>query len=124
VRHLWARSAAASDGAADRRSRSRTLYRQRRYGRIGRALLESAERLPVRVRDARVDVPAVERRPGAFVALSPNASLLPFAAASLDQDFRLPADLEESLPPGPIFLTTFRLADGWPLATQVWVKDR
>jgi GT2 family glycosyltransferase len=123
VRHLWARSAAASDGAADRRARSRVLYRQRRYGNIGRVLLETAERLGPPVRDARVEAPAVARHPGAFVAVSPNASLIPFAAASLEQDFRLPADLEESLPPGPVFLTTFRQSDGWPLATQVWVKD-
>jgi N-acetylglucosaminyl-diphospho-decaprenol L-rhamnosyltransferase len=123
VRHLWARSAAASDGAANRRAVSRALYRQRRYGTIGRALLERAERSQSPVRDARVDAPAAARRPGTLLALSPNASLLPFAAATLEEDFRLPRDLQDALPAGPIFLTTFRKTDGWPVATQVWIKD-
>ncbi|MGH9399774.1 MAG: glycosyltransferase family 2 protein, partial [Thermoanaerobaculia bacterium] len=44
VRHLWARSAAADpEGTARRRTASARLYRRRRYGALGRAVLERAQ---------------------------------------------------------------------------------
>ena len=127
ARHLWARSAAAGEGVGQRRARSRSLYRARRYGRTGRALLEwlEAARPPHKAApQARLEAPAVARRAGASVAISPNASLLPFAAARLDRDFCLPAELADGLPAGPLYLTTFREDDGRPIETRVWVKDR
>ena len=107
VRHLYARSSTRSAEAPARREASRDLYRLRRYGRLGAAAL-AAPRLP--------------RRDGASVAISPNPSLLPFAGASLDADFELPADVLASLPPGPLYLRVFRDRDGEPLETYVWSR--
>jgi GT2 family glycosyltransferase len=123
ARHLWGRSNGASQETSSRRRESRRLYRQMRYGAIGRSLLEAMAK-----RGGPVDgVPAVAapeapRQAGVSLAITPNASLLPFAAVALDRDFRLPQDLEEALAPGPLFLTTFRDSDGFPLETRVWVK--
>lgn len=127
ARHLWARSAAAGDGVARRRERSLAVYRRRRYGRLGRSVLEALERgrgHAPRSAPERLEAPVVGRHPGAAVAISPNASLLPFAAASLAEDFRLPPELAEALPFGPLYLTVFRESDGWPLETRVWIKER
>jgi hypothetical protein len=54
--------------------------------------------------------------------VSTNPSLIPFAGASLETDFRLPEDVLESLRPGPVYLRVFRTADGRPLETFVWEK--
>ncbi|MFN2384738.1 MAG: glycosyltransferase, partial [Thermoanaerobaculia bacterium] len=122
ARHLWARSAAAREETSARRGESRRLYRQTRYGPVGRAVLEAMASRPGAADGAPASEPDVPARAGASLAITPNASLLPFAAASLDRDFRLPSDLREALAPGPLFLTTFRDSDGFPLETRVWVK--
>lgn len=120
VRHLWGGSASGDPETALRRGASRRLFRQRRYGRLGRVLLERAERRQARldgVRTRRLDeVPA---RPGEWIALSPHASRIPFAGAELSTPFRIPADLVSSLPPGEWFCTTFSGADGRPRETFV-----
>ena len=122
ARHLWARSAANSEETSRRRARSRALYRQTRFGNVGRALLEAMGSGVVPVDGASVPTPEVPRQAGASLAITPNASLLPFAAVPLDRDFQLPPDLAEAISPGPLFLTTFRNSDGSPLETRVWMK--
>ncbi len=119
VRHLWGGSASGDPETSRRRGASRRLFRQRRYGRLGRALLERAERRrrPHRVPTRSLDeIPA---RPGEWIALSPHASRIPFAGADLSTPFRIPADLASSLPAGEWFCTTFSGADGRPRETFV-----
>jgi hypothetical protein len=102
---------------------SRRLYRERRYGRLGRALLERAAARPPRpVPARRIEAPFLRARPGFWLAVSTNPSLVPFAGAPLDADFRLPEDVLESLKPGPVYLRVFRAADGRPIETCVWEK--
>ncbi|MCA1582767.1 MAG: glycosyltransferase [Acidobacteria bacterium] len=119
VRHLWGGSIAGDPETSRRRAASRRLFRQRRYGRLGRALLERAERRrrrPHRAPTGRLDeIPA---RPGDWVALSPHASRVPFAGADLSRPFR-PSELASSLPAGEWFCTTFSGADGRPRETFV-----
>ncbi len=122
VRHFFARSATRSPDTERRRGISRRLYRLERYGRLGRAILE---RHPRRRRPPHATVlaePVVAARAGAALAVSTNPSLIPFAGASLETDFRLPEDVLASVSAGPIYLRVFRLADGWPLETFVWDK--
>jgi len=121
VRHLFGRSAARNPDTERRRQVSRRLYRERRYGRIGRALLErAAVRPPRRAAAVALSEPAVSAREGAWLAVSTNASLVPFAGCPLDADFRLPEDVLASLRSGPVYLRVFRAADGRPLETFVW----
>ena len=61
-------------------------------------------------------------RPGALLALSPNTSVMPFAGARLDGEFRLPEELAAALPAGPLYLRVFDGADGQPLETFVWER--
>jgi GT2 family glycosyltransferase len=123
VRHLFARSAARNPETSRRREVSRRLYRERRYGRIGRALLERAAARPARpVEATALDEPFVRARAGAWLAVSTNSSLIPFAGTPLDEDFRLPDDVLASLQPGPLYLRAFRAADGRPLETFAWEK--
>jgi N-acetylglucosaminyl-diphospho-decaprenol L-rhamnosyltransferase len=123
VRHLWAVSASRNPETGERRRESRRLYRRRRYGRLGRALLESAERFPPSDPGVtKLAEPRLPARPGAAVALSPNPSGLPFAAADLSEDFRLPDEVAAGLAPGPWYLTVFRTADGRPIQRFLWLK--
>ncbi len=123
VRHLFARSAGRNPETEQRRAASRRLYRERRYGRIGRALLERAAVRPPRAVPAiPVAEPRVLARAGAWLAISTNPSLIPFAGASLAEDFELPAEVLASLNPGPIYLRVFRTPDGRPIETFVWQK--
>ena len=123
VRHLFARSAGRNPETERRREVSRRLYRERRYGPIGRALLERvAARLPRSVAATLLSEPRVSARPEASLAISTNPSLIPFAGASLAEDFRLPEDVLASLKPGPVYLRVFRTADGRSLETFVWEK--
>jgi len=123
VRHLFARSAGRNPETERRREISRRLYRERRYGRIGRALLERAANRPARTVAATIlSEPRVPARQAASLAISTNPSLIPFAGASLAEDFRLPEDVLASLNPGPVYLRVFRTADGRPLETFVWQK--
>ena len=122
VRHLWGRSVAAADPVetAARRAASARRYRQRRYGPFGRALLERAAKAGRALRAQPLSEPRLPARQGASVALSPNPSLVPFAGAVLDTEFRLPEDLASSWPAGPVYLRVFETASGRPLETFVW----
>ena len=66
--------------------------------------------------------PRVGARPGAWLAVSTNPSLIPFAGVPLSEDFSLPEDVLASLQPGPIYLRVFRSENGRPIETFVWEK--
>jgi GT2 family glycosyltransferase len=123
VRHLWGSSAAASPDAEARRLASRRLYRDRRYGRLGRAVLARAAKRRLPPPFPRISEPRVAPREGAWVAVSPNPSVLPFAGARLDRGFELPSEIAARLPRGPLYLRPFRAADGEPIGTSVWEKE-
>ena len=122
VRHLYARSAARNPETEARRAASRRLFRSRYYGALGRAVIETAERRTISPRAERVAEPFVRARPGAWVAVSTNPTLVPFAGAPLDSDFRLPDEVLASLRPGPLYLRAFRASDGAALETFAWEK--
>ncbi|MEX0879238.1 MAG: glycosyltransferase [Thermoanaerobaculia bacterium] len=123
ARHLFARSAVRNPETERRRAVSRRLYRERRYGALGRAILERAGARPRGLEpSARVAEPFVRAREGAWLAVSTNPSLIPFAGTPLSEDFRMPAEVLDSLPPGPVYLRVFRAADGQPLETVAWEK--
>lgn len=121
VRHLFARSASRNPDTERRRAASRRLYRETRYGRIARAILERPTRFRRGPRFAAVAEPAVSARPGAWLAVSTNPSLIPFAGAPLSEDFLLPDEVLASLRPGPVFLRVFD-GGGRVLDTRVWQK--
>ena len=123
VRHLWGSSSAAAGGAAARRAASRQLYRGRRFGRLGRAILSRAAAGSSQPAFPRIPEPRVGAREGAWVAVSPNPSILPFAGAPLDRGFELPPEILARLPPGPLYLRSFRAADGEVIETGVWEKS-
>jgi N-acetylglucosaminyl-diphospho-decaprenol L-rhamnosyltransferase len=126
VRHLWAVSASRSPETRNRRAASEALYRRSRYGRAGRAVLDRAARLtapePEGERIKRETPPRFAARAGAAVALSPNRSGLPFAAADLAEEFRLPQEICDGLSPGTWLFTIFRKVDGRPLERLFWRK--
>ncbi|HTD52699.1 MAG TPA: glycosyltransferase, partial [Thermoanaerobaculia bacterium] len=122
VRHLYGRAAGRDPSTAARRAESRDRYRRNRYGSFGSLLLEQAGRRAARVDAIPVQEPAVASSPGMRLAISPNPSLLPFADASLEEDFLLPEDVLPSLPPGPLYLRVFSESDGTHVATYVWEK--
>ena len=125
VRHLFARSAARNPETEARRAASRRRYREKRWGRAGRWLLERAagRSRPTSPRAAaEIPEPVVPARNGAWVAVSTNHSLVPFAGAPLLGDFRLPPEILESLRPGPVYLRSFEPESGEPLETFVWEK--
>jgi N-acetylglucosaminyl-diphospho-decaprenol L-rhamnosyltransferase len=123
VRHLFARSARRNPETEGRREISRRLYRERRYGKLGRAILERAAGAGGRApRATPLDEAVVQARAGAWLAVSTNPSLLPFAGTPLAEDFRMPAEVLASLPHGPLYLRVFRESDGRPLETFVWEK--
>ena len=121
VRHLFARSAARNPDAERRRAVSRRLYRETRYGRIGRAILERQKPARPSPRFPAIEEPAIPARAGAWLAVSTNPSVIPFAGASLSEDFRLPQEVLATLRPGPLYLRVFQ-GDGRPLQTRVWEK--
>lgn len=122
VHHLWGSSTAAAGGVAARRAASRQLYRERRFGRFGRAILDRAARRTSLPNFPRISEPSLAARKGAWVAVSPNPSVMPFAGAPLDSGFELPREVSARLPPGDLYLRTFRSADGEPMETSVWEK--
>jgi len=124
VRHLWGSSAAEEGETAARRSRSRLRYWRHRYGPVGLAVLERVARRSPGSLPPAVSQPRLPARDGAWVAVSTNPSLLPFAGAPLDSDFVLPSEVGERLPAVPIYLRSFRASDGEPLETFVWWKER
>jgi len=132
VRHAWGGSASGDAETERRRARSRRVFRERRYGRIGRALLERAETLPPPARSSRLAPQArssdsarrdggvaLPARPGAWIAFSPHRSRLPFVAADLAHPFRVPEEVRSAAPPGDWFWTIFSPEDGRPLETFV-----
>ena len=125
VRHLFARSAGRNPETERRRAVSRRLYRERRYGPLGRALLERAAARPPRpveaVRTRRAARRGARRARGSRSRRTRRC--IPFAGAPLAGDFRLPDDVLASLRPGPIYLRVFGAADGRPLETFVWEKQ-
>jgi len=110
ARHAAGTSAARNPETVIRRRASRREYRARRYGRIGSAFLAWAERgsSPPGATPA----PAVfEARGRDFaVAVSPNPSLLPFAAAGLERE--VSAESLVSAAGGPLYARVFRVRDG------------
>ena len=125
VRHLFARSSSRNTDTERRRAASRRLYREQRYGRLGRALLERPRKgnhgRASRGRVRTLAEPALPARAGAWVAVSTNPSLIPFAGGPLGEEFRLPADVLASLRPGPVYLRAFG-RDGRALDTGVWQR--
>ena len=71
---------------------------------------------------SRLSEPLVPARPGAWLAVSTNPSLIPFAGTPLSADFRLPEEVLDSLPPGPVYFRVFGETDGRPIETSVWEK--
>jgi N-acetylglucosaminyl-diphospho-decaprenol L-rhamnosyltransferase len=123
VRHLWGASSAASPDVAARRAESRRIYWGRRYGRLGRGILNRAARRPAALSFPRLATPALPAREGAWVAISPNPSLLPFAGAPLDVDFLLPEEIVARLSRTRLYFRVFDATDGRPLETWVWEKE-
>ncbi|MEP6768865.1 MAG: glycosyltransferase [Acidobacteriota bacterium] len=122
VRHLWGGSARGDPETERRRRESRALFRERHYGRVGRVLLEraggSAGR-PSRAAPPRRDRVELPAQPGAWLALSPHASRIPFAGADLALPFRVPEEIRAAAPAGDWFCTIFSGEDGRPLDTFV-----
>jgi N-acetylglucosaminyl-diphospho-decaprenol L-rhamnosyltransferase len=118
VRHLWGSSAVPDPETARRREVSRRVFREDRYGTVGRKILERAERrglqkpLPPLPRLERPELPA---RPGAWVGISPHASGFPFAGAHLSTPFRLAEEIREAMPRGTWFWTVFSAENGRPI---------
>ncbi|HEV8231576.1 MAG TPA: glycosyltransferase family 2 protein [Thermoanaerobaculia bacterium] len=123
IHHLWGASATASPETPERRFRSRRLYWRRRYGRFGQALLERAARVSRPTVVPRIAQPRLAARSGAWAAISTNPSVLPFAGSPLDEGFVLPEEIAMRLPPGSLYLRSFRPTDGRPLETFVWEKE-
>lgn len=120
VRHLWGGSSSRDPETQQRRRLSRRRDRQLRFGRIGRAILERSEARPRPVPPFPVrSTVEIAARPGAWLALSPHASRIPFAGADLSRPFRLPPELESAGPAGDWFWTVFSAETGLPIETFV-----
>ncbi|MEP6471068.1 MAG: glycosyltransferase family 2 protein [Acidobacteriota bacterium] len=122
VRHLWGASAAANPDVAARRAKSRRVYRTRRYGWLGRAILDRADRRRAGPGFPALSSPAFPAQSGAWLAISPNPSLLPFAAAPLDAGFSLPEEIVSRLDRTRLYFRVFRAVDGRSLETWAWEK--
>lgn len=120
VTHLYARSSTRSPQAAASRTTSRRLYARRRYGRLGSRLLELAPRLARSIPLTPIEEPAFTRRSEAWLAISPNPSLIPFAGVLLDEDFALPEQVRSSIGRARLYLRVFRASDGRPIETFLW----
>jgi GT2 family glycosyltransferase len=123
IRHVWGASAAASRETSARRAESRRIYWRRRYGRLGKAILERAIRRSIAPAYPRLSEPRLPARPGTWVALSTNPSVLPFAGAPLEHGFALSAEIADRFPSAPLYLRVFRASDGRALETFVWRKE-
>jgi len=112
ARHAAGTSAARNPETEARRRASRREYRARRYGRIGSAFLAWAERRSAPAGSA--PAPAVfEPRGRDFaVAVSPNPSLLPFAAAGLETEATAASLVAAA--GAPLYARVFRVRDGRP----------
>jgi GT2 family glycosyltransferase len=123
IRHLWAVSASRSPESARRREASRRLYREHRYGRLGRRILDWAGSAKGPLNARPIALPELPARPGAWLAFSPNPSCLPFAGAKLSADFRLPPEVARGLRAGTWYLRVFAESDGRSLETFAWEKS-
>ena len=118
VRHLWGASAVPDPETTRRREVSRRIFREKRYGRLGRTILERAESRPRRravralpaLRDAELAA-----HPGGWLGISPHASGIPFAGTHLSSPFRLPEEVRAAMPRGTWYWTVFSAANGQPL---------
>jgi GT2 family glycosyltransferase len=120
VVHKWSGSVSKDPETERRRIASRRLFRERHYGRIGRALLERAEgrigRPPLEPAEPRLQEAAeIPARSGFWLALSPHASGIPFAGGDLSRPFRLPVELRGRGSRGPWTWTIFSADDGKPV---------
>ncbi|MET0620140.1 MAG: glycosyltransferase [Thermoanaerobaculia bacterium] len=125
TRHLFARSAQRNPETEARRAASRRRYREKRWGKLGRLLLDRAGARQAFARPngaRRLSEPALPAREEAWVAVSTNPTLVPFAGSPLARGLRLPEDVLASLRPGPVYLRAFDPRDGRPLDTGVWEK--
>jgi hypothetical protein len=86
-------------------------------------VLERAARRPAGALPPSISQPRLPARDGAWVAVSTNPSILPFAGAPLDSDFVLPPEVGERLPAVPVYLRSFRASDGEPVETFVWWNE-
>lgn len=119
VRHAWGSRGSKGSAETERRRReSRLRFREARFGRIGRALLERAERRPASGnrdprRPASWDFPA---RPGEWLAISPHRSRVPFVGVDLARPFSVPPEIRPFLTSesGDWFASFFSAADGRP----------
>jgi GT2 family glycosyltransferase len=124
VTHRWGGSSRGAPGPTqERRERSRRLYRRRRYGRVAAAALEAARRLARRPDHPRLAEPRVPARPGHWLAISPNASGIPFAGTPLAEEFRLPKEIACAVAPGAWVFTVFAEGNGRPVERYVWEKS-
>jgi GT2 family glycosyltransferase len=118
VRHLWGSSAVPDPETTRRREVSRRVFREDRYGKVGRTILERVERRPSR-RFApalpRLEAPELPARPGAWLGISPHASGFPFAGTHLSSPFRLPDEIRAAMPRGTWYWTVFSAGTGRPL---------
>jgi hypothetical protein len=108
--HFPGTSSRRNPGTDERRNASRRRYRFRRYGRLGLAILEAAERRRRPARSAPEAAASVAARSGHAVAASPNASVLPFVGIALDSPVESAAIVAAI--GGPLFLRVFRVSDG------------
>lgn len=123
IRHLWGASSGVSADVAARRAESRRVYWGGRYGRLGRGILDRVARRTGFPTFPRLATPALPARKGAWVAISTNPSLLPFAGTPLDSDFLLPAEIVARLSSVRLYFRVFGASDGSPLETWVWEKE-
>jgi len=113
ARHAAGTSSARNPETAEYRRRSRRTYRLRRYGRIGSAILSWAEGRGVSPRRLPAAPSIFERREGAYaVAISPNPSLVPFGAVSLERDVE--SAWLASTAGAPLHACVFHTGDGRP----------
>ncbi|HYK42662.1 MAG TPA: glycosyltransferase [Thermoanaerobaculia bacterium] len=117
VRHLWGSSAVPDPETTRRREVSRRVFREDRYGTVGRRILERAERRGVQKPLPplpRLEEPELPARAGTWVGISPHASGFPFAGTHLSTPFRLPDEVRAAMPRGPWFWTVFSSDNGHP----------
>jgi GT2 family glycosyltransferase len=118
VRHRWGASTARNPESSAMREASRRRYREQRWGRLGRRALEWAAARGARtpVEELTVGGRTVAARPGAWLALSPSVSGIPFAGLELSRDFRIPPEIHATVA-GDWYLRIFRGDDGRVLET-------
>lgn len=111
--HFPGTSSRRNPETEERRALSRRRYRSRRYGRLGRAVLEGTESVLRRSAPEAPPVgPEAARADGSALAFSPIPSLLPFAGVSLSSSVDV-GEVARVLG-GTMYVRTFRTGDGRP----------